>query len=157
MIRLCFTLLFLGSALVAHAQFDVKQQLEKKIIQDKYVSFLTDKDYSPEVDEDGDVKFKYKERTFYITIDMEDKNFFRLARLANLKLDSESEITKAKNLCHEVTKDAKVAKVYWINGVIWTSSEIVLQEFDDFTSIFDRVLTLTDKAYLKFVKLWKES
>ncbi|OEK02237.1 hypothetical protein BFP97_12235 [Roseivirga sp. 4D4] len=157
MIRLFFILVFLGSASLAQAQFDVQEKLEKKIIQDKYVAFLTDKGYSPEVDSDGDVKFTYKERSYYITIDMKDKNFFRLARLANLKLDSESQITKAKEICHEITQDVKVAKVYWLKGVVWTSSEIVLENPDDYSAIFDRVLRLTESAYLKFVKRWKDA
>jgi len=157
MIRLFFTLTFLGLVSIAHAQFDIQGKLEKKIIQDKYVAFLTDKGYSPEVDSDGDIKFLYKERSYYITIDIEDKNFFRLARLANLKLDSESQIAKAKEICHEITKDVKVTKVYWLNGQLWTSSEIVLPAPDNFAIVFDRVLQLTEGAYLKFVKRWQDS
>ncbi|MFY0593505.1 hypothetical protein [Roseivirga sp.] len=157
MIRLLFILLFLGSATIVHAQFDIEQKLGKKIIQEKYVSFLTEKGYSPEVDTDGDIKFTYEDRTFYITIDMNDKKFFRIAKLANLELDTESQRIKAIKICHDVTRDSKVAKVYWLKNVIWTSSEILLEDQDDFKSIFDRVMKLTNDAYLKFVNVWKES
>lgn len=155
--RILFTFLLLGIITSASAQSDIETQVQKKIIQDRYVNFLTGKGYSPEVDSDGDVKFTFNERTYYITIDMEEKNFFRIARLANLKLDSEADITKAINICHEVTKEEKVAKVYWINGTIWTSSEIILKDPNDYLAIFDRVLRLTESAYDKFVELWKES
>lgn len=157
MIRLFSTLFFLSSATFAFAQFNIEEQLQKGIIQDKYVSFLTEKGYSPEVDTDGDIKFTYEDRTFYITIDMKDKKFFRIAKLGNLELDSESQIAKAINLCHQVTRDTKVAKVYWLKNVIWASSELLLEDQDDFKSIFDRVVKLTEDAYLKFVELWKES
>lgn len=157
MIRLFFALLFLGSVSMAHAQFDVKEKLEKKIIQDKYIVFLKDKGYSPEVDSDGDIKFTYNERRYYITLDMKDKNFFRLARLANLKLDSDSDITKAIKICHEITRDVKITKVYWLNGQLWASSEIILEDPDEYAAIFDRVLRLTESAYLKFEKRWKDS
>lgn len=156
MIRLFFTLLLTCFAFSASAQFDAETQIKKKLIQDKYVAFLNDKGYSPEVDGDGDIKFKYKEKSYYITIDMKDESFFRMARLANLKLSNEADITKAKEICHNVTQDVKVAKVYWLKGVIWVSSELLLADKDDYKVIFDRSLSLTEKAYLSFVSKWKE-
>lgn len=155
MTRFLLTFLFLGAVTIAHAQTDIETQLSKKIIQDRYVNFLTGKDYGPEIDEDGDIKFTYNERSYYITIDMNEKAFFRIARLANLKLDSEAEITKAKNICHEVTRDEKVAKVYWINGTVWTSSEIILSDPKEYLKVFDRVLELTERAYESFVEKWQ--
>lgn len=154
--RLFFYLLFACITFSVNAQFDATTQLKKKLIQNKYVDFLTARDYSPEVDEDGDIKFSYNDRTYYITIDMKDENFFRVARLANLKLSDESEILRAKEICHNVTQDVKVAKVYWLKGVIWTSSELLMPDKDSYEAIFDRCMTLTEKAYVRFVKEWKE-
>ncbi|MCE7992238.1 MAG: hypothetical protein HEP71_09670 [Roseivirga sp.] len=154
--RLLFTLFFISLSLSVSAQFDAETQIKKKLIQDKYVSFLGNKGYSPEVDDDGDVKFTYNDRTYYITIDMKDENFFRIARLANLKLSNEADITKAKEICHNVTQNVKVAKVYWLKGVIWTSSELLMSDKDGYEAILDRCLRLTESAYLKFVKEWKE-
>lgn len=154
--RLFITLLLINTAFSVNAQFDAETQLKKKLVQNKYMEFLTARDYSPEVDGDGDIKFTYNERTYYITIDMEDENFFRMARLANLKLSDESEILKAKEICHNVTLDVKVAKVYWLKGVIWTSSELLMPDKDSYEAIFDRCLTLTEKAYLRFVKDWND-
>ncbi len=157
MTRLFFSLLFLGTVSLAHAQFDIEEKLAKKVIQDNYVSFLTGKGYSPEVDIDGDVKFTFNERTYFITIDMKEKTFLRIAKLAGLELSTEEEITKAKKICHDITKDTKVAKVYWLNNTIWVSSEIILEDPQDYMGIFDRVLGLTEAAYVKFVELWKAS
>ncbi|GAB5524554.1 MAG: hypothetical protein Roseis2KO_24260 [Roseivirga sp.] len=155
--RLFFYLLFASITFSVHAQFDAETQLKKKLIQNKYMDFLNAKDYSPEVDSDGDIKFRYKEKTYYITIDMKDESFFRVARLANLKLDNDADIAQAKEICHNVTLDVKVAKVYWLKGVIWTSSELLMPDKDSYEAIFDRCLSLTEKAYVRFVNQWKES
>lgn len=157
MTRVVLTLLFLTSISLSYGQSDNGEEVEKKIIQDKYVSFLTGKGYEPKVDEDGDVKFTYNDKFYYITIDMNEKEFFRIALLATLELDSEEEITRVKSICHEVTKEEKVAKVYWISNTIWTSSEIILKDSGDYMGIFDRVLSLTESAYESFLELWKAS
>lgn len=102
------------------------------------------------------MKFQYNERTYYITIDNDDPDFFRVARLANLKLSDPAEITQAKELCHQVTRDVKVTKVYWLKGVIWTSSEQIMANPNDFESTFARTMRLTDSAYTKFVEAWKD-
>lgn len=157
MTRLIVTLLFLSCISLSYGQSDSAEELEKKIIQDKYVSFLTGKGYEPQIDEDGDVKFTYNDKIYYVTIDMNEKTFFRIALLATLNLDSEEEITKVKSICHEVTKEEKVAKVYWINNTVWTSSEIILKDAGDYMNIFDRVLNLTERAYDSFLELWSAS
>ena len=138
------------------AQFDaVKKNVGQKSIQDRYYDYLKTKGYGPEIDKDGDLKFLYNNRSYYITIDINDKNFFRLARIANLKLDSPAQITNAEKVCHQVTRDVKVAKVYWSKGQIWVSSEQILPDPSDFETIFDRTLKLTESAYLKFIQDWK--
>ena len=155
--RYYFLAFFLCLAFSTQAQFNsVKKSLSQKPLQDRYVDFLTEEGYSPEIDSDGDVKFQYNERTYYITIDNDDPDFFRVARLANLKLSDPAEITQAKEICHQVTRDAKVAKVYWLKGVIWTSAEQIMANPDDFESIFARTMRLTDSAYTKFVETWKD-
>jgi len=155
--RFYFFILFTFVTFSTQAQFSsVKKSLGQKSLIDRYVDFLTEEGYGPEVDDDGDVKFQYNERTYYITIDNDDPDFFRVARLANLKLSDPAKITQAKEICHQVTRDVKVAKVYWLKGVIWTSSEQIMANPDDFESIFARTMRLTDSAYTKFVQAWKD-
>ncbi len=154
--RYYFLIAFLFLSFTAQAQFGaVKNALNQKPQQDQYVAFLTAKGYNPEVDKDGDVKFTYKDKTYYLTIDQKDPNFFRMARIANLRLSSEANINQAKQICHDITKDAKMTKVYWSNGQIWASSEQIVASAGDFEGIFDRTLELTQKAYQSFVKSWK--
>ena len=138
------------------AQFNaVKKNMEQKPMQDRYVAYLNDLGYSPEIDKDGDIKFQYNDRSYYITIDIKDKQFFRIARLANLRLSEPSSISKVEKICHQVTRDAKVTKVYWSNGQIWASSEQLVAKPEDFEAIFERTLKLTELAYLKFSTAWK--
>ncbi len=154
--RLLFTLLLISLTFSVRAQFDAQAQIKRKLTQDRYMAFLNNKGYSPEVDSDGDIKFTYKNRSYYITIDDKEDRFFRLARLANLKLESTTEITRAKEICHDITQDVKVAKVYWLKNIIWMSSELLMPDKESYELIFDRCLELTESAYLKFVKEWKD-
>lgn len=154
--RLFLIILLTGITFSVSAQFDAQTQIKRKLTQDRYMAFLNDKGYSPEVDSDGDIKFTYNSRSYYITIDNEEDRFFRLARLANLKLESTTEITRAREICHDITQDVKVAKVYWLKNIIWVSSELLMPDKGSYELIFDRCLELTESAYLKFVKEWKD-
>ena len=151
-----FFILFLLISYSSQAQFNaVKKSIGQKSAQDRYLSHLESKGYSPEVDKDGDIMFTYNNQRFYITIDQKDQNFFRVARLANLNLKTQANIDLAKQICHDVTKDLKVTKVYWSNGQLWASSEQILPAPEDFEKILDRTLKLTESAYKRFVKDWK--
>lgn len=154
--KLLFCLLLISTTFSVSAQFDAQAQISKKLTQDKYVAFLNNKGYSPEVDSDSDIKFSYNNRSYYITIDEKEESFFRLARLANLRLESNTDIAQAKEICHDITREVKVAKVYWLKGVIWVSSELLMPDKESYETIFDRCLKLTESTYLKFVKQWKE-
>lgn len=150
-------LLFLFLTAPLSAQFSsIKNATTKNKLAVRYSDYLSSKGYEPEIDEDGDIKFTFKEKTFYVTLDKNDEKFFRIARIANLSLESESKINRAKIISHDLTKDKKVAKVYWSNGQIWASSEQLLADTDDFKKIFDRTLRLTEDIYNQFVKEWNK-
>ena len=154
--RYYFFILFLLISFSTQAQFNaVKKSIGQKSAQDRYVSHLESKGYAPEVDKDGDIMFTYNDKRYYITIDQKDPEFFRVARLANLNLKTQANIDLAKQICHDVTKDLKVTKVYWSNGQLWASSEQILPAPEDFEKILDRTLKLTEGAYQRFVKDWK--
>lgn len=155
--RIYFLLFFTLLTFSSRAQFDsVKKNLTQKPLQDQYVSYLNDKGYSPEIDKDGDIMFSYNDKRYYITLDLKDPQFFRVARLANLKLSTPTNITKAKEICHDLTRNLKVTKVYWSNGQLWCSSEQYLANSEDYKDIFDRTLRLTESAYNQFAKAWKD-
>lgn len=154
--RISLSILMMIFAFGLQAQFGADKQIKKKILQDRYKSYISDKGYEAEIDDDGDVKFQYNNRTYYITIHESDEKFFRIAQLSGLTLSSDEDITTAMKICHEITKTAKVAKLYWRKNVIWTSTELLLSDPDDFEGFFDTALELTEKAYLQFVDAWKK-
>jgi hypothetical protein len=51
----------------------------KKNLQTNYVTFLKEEGFSPTIDNDGDVKFKYEGNTFYL-FPGTDKLYFKLGR-----------------------------------------------------------------------------
>lgn len=151
MIRALLTFTLIFCAFAAQSQEDVTKKL-----QNRYLGFLIREGYDPEIDSDGDVKFTYNDASYYITIDSGEENFFRIAKLDGLTLTVKSEIDRAIRICHEITKEKKVAKVYWRNDVIWTSTELLFAEPDGFEGVFDRAMELTEEAYEDFLEKWEE-
>ncbi|NVK86416.1 MAG: hypothetical protein HWE21_18955 [Cytophagia bacterium] len=151
MIRALLTFTFIVCAFAAQSQEDVTKKL-----QNRYLGFLIREGYDPEIDDDGDVEFTYNYETYYITIDANDENFFRIARLESLPLTEKGEIDRAIRICHDITKEKKVAKIYWRNDVIWTSTELLFADADGFEGIFDRAMELTEQVYDEFEEKWNE-
>ncbi len=123
--------------------------------QKEYVSFLSSKGITAEIDKDGDVKFTYNDKSYFITIDRKDQNFFRLMRVANLKITDEAKKAQVYRICHDLTQDLKVTKVYWYNSMLWASTELLVNGPNDFKGIFDRAIKYTQEGYDKFVKEWQ--
>lgn len=151
--RILICLLITCLSFLSLAQEETSQ--EKLELQNRYKAFLAGKGYSPEIDSDGDVKFRYNDRNYYITLHEGDEKFFRIATIGKLTLTSEESINQVYAICHDITKDVKISKVYWLDDYLWTSTELLLNNPDDYIGIFDRGLEETEKAYLKFVTAWK--
>lgn len=138
----------------AQAQTDTDQEKRMKFQRESYVAFLEYKGYGPEVDSDGDVKFTFNERSYYLTIDKKDDKFFRIMRIANLKLDDEASISQVYKICHDLTQDLKVTKLYWYNSMVWASTELLVSDPTAFGGIFDKAMELTEDSYDRFVQEW---
>lgn len=151
--RALICLLFTCFSILIFAQEETSP--EKLELQNRYKAFLAGKGYDPEIDSDGDVKFMYNDRRYYITLHEGDAKFFRIATIGKLTLTSEESINQVYSICHDITKDVKISKVYWLDDYLWTSTELLLNNPDDYIGIFDRGLKETEKTYLKFVTAWK--
>ncbi|MBO6659932.1 MAG: hypothetical protein JJ862_03495 [Roseivirga sp.] len=149
-------LLFLGLLFCTFMAQGQSEDVQKEL-QNRYLGYLIREGYDPEIDADGDVEFTYNDNNYYLTIDESEKEFFRIARIARLELTEESDINRVKIICHDITKEKKVTKVYWFNNNIWVSSELLFSDSDGFEGIFERAMELTEKSFDEFVTQWKEN
>ena len=67
--------------------------------------------YTSEVDDDGDLYFRYQMKTFFILVGDEDEKY-TIVQFPQFAEVEEGEETLALMLCNKITRDIKLAKVY---------------------------------------------
>ena len=133
-----------------------RKEFSAKDLQKMYSEHLKAEGYIPEVDEDGDVRFKREGKTYFIAVDPEDTECFRLV-LANIwEIESEEERQKAAVAMDHCNATAKVTKAYFIRDNVWVSVETFIAEPEDFKVIFARSMTALDHGVGLYVKKMRE-
>ncbi len=116
---------------------------DKEKLQQMYLGHLKENGFiGAFVDDDGDVQFKYEAKTYYIAVDENDLQFFRVV-LANIwSIDDEKEGLYAIMACNQASNRTKVAKAYVANGNVLISTEIFVNQPEDFKGVFMRTLSV---------------
>lgn len=154
--QLLLALVIAAVALPVHAQKGGKD-LSAKDLQKLYSDYLSGEGYKPEVDEDGDVRFKREGKTYFINVDPEDTECFRLV-LANIwPIESEEERAQVMVAMDHCNAQAKVAKAYMVRDNVWVAIETFIAKPDDFKTIFKRSLSALDHGVMLYVKRMREN
>jgi tetratricopeptide (TPR) repeat protein len=120
---------------------------------DLYVEFLRREGFTPEMDADGDVTFKYEGGFYLIFVNETDPGYFSMMYPNFWKISSPEELARAHRSAGEATRSTKVAKVTvgrrddQVNATV----ECFLREPTDFREIFYRGLEAIQTAVKKFV------
>lgn len=128
----------------------------KAELQQMYVTFLKGEGYSPEVDRDGDVNFKFEGVTYFIAVDEKDSAYFRLVCYPFWKIDGQAELERSLVAADYATRKTKVAKVYIVNDRVWTATEIFVASPGDFRAVFKRCLTALPASVTNFATRMRE-
>lgn len=129
---------------------------DKKATQKMYTTYLEKEGYKPEIDEDGDVRFKREGKTYFINVDPADPMCFRLV-LANIwPIESEEERVKVRVAMDHCNAQAKVAKAYMVRDNVWVAIETFIPEPEDFEAIFKRSLSALDYGVMLYAKKMRE-
>jgi hypothetical protein len=72
----------------------LESQISKKQLQDMYISYLKEQGYQPDIDSDGDVTFKAEGGSFYIFVDEDDLELFRIVYPNFWEVESLAEMLK---------------------------------------------------------------
>lgn len=136
---------------VATAQ-DGSSAWTKQGLQELYSSYLTAEGYKPEIDEDGDVRFKREGKTYFINVDASDTACFRLV-LANIwPIENEPERAEVRLAMDHCNALAKVTKAYMVRDDVWVAIETFIAKPEDFKAIFDRSLSAMDHGVQLFAR-----
>ncbi len=132
------------------------KSLGKKDLQKMYSSYLTDQGYRPEVDDDGDIRFMSEGKTYFIAVDEEDTECFRLV-LANIwEIESEEERQRVYVAMDHCNATAKVAKAYMVRDNVWVGIESFIAEPKDFELIFKRSMSALGHGVALYVGKMRE-
>lgn len=117
----------------------------------KIKNYLEEEGFRPKIDEDGDIVFKYEGGTYFIDSDKADELFIRIGFPNFWPIENDDERTRAIKAAHELTKDIKVAKIYVVDGHVWGTVELFLNDEDTFASIFPRCMLALQGAVQGFI------
>jgi hypothetical protein len=129
---------------------------KKKELQRVYTTFLTDEGYKPEIDSDGDVRFKHEGKTYFIQVTDTDDEFFRMV-LANIwSIDTEAERGQVMVALDYSNARSKVAKAHSVKDNVWVCIEAFVAQPGDFRGVFKRSLSALQNGVAKFVEKMRE-
>ncbi|MBL0440692.1 T3SS (YopN, CesT) and YbjN peptide-binding chaperone 1 [Aeromonas veronii] len=158
MVMVCLALTF-GILLAVpgvSAQGTNKQTPNKAELQQLYMSYLTYEEYKPEIDSDGDVRFKRDGNVYYIDVNERDPEFFRIV-LANIwPIESDKERSQVLMAASDANAISKVSKVFTVENDVWVSIDLFVRRPEDFKDVFTRSMSALDNGVRNFVKRMKE-
>ncbi len=121
-----------------------------------YMHYLANEGFQPKIDGDGDVVFKCEGKTYYIDIDTEDPQFFRLVFPQFWSVDSDEEFERIRNAANEANLKTKVTKVYIVTlpsgKDTCAAIEIFLEKPEQFEAIFPRAMRALQAGVRTFVE-----
>ena len=121
-----------------------------------YRSFLASEGYTPKIDSDGDVAFKFEGGNYYILVDDKDEAFFRLAYPGFWEIESEEERAKVIEAALHATAQTKVTKVFPVRNNTWATIEMFCSPPEVFQSVFHRCLTALRAGVVSFQEKMRE-
>jgi hypothetical protein len=134
-------LLFFFILLINFNAISQDKEQEIKELQFNYLSFLKSEGYIGSIDDDGDIKFKYEGKAYYIW--PSKSNYFSMSYYVSNKVDGCS--NKIKSIIKKTNGSLKATSVSAIGencDLIKINIETLLVNPDDYKLLFDRCLKI---------------
>lgn len=113
----------------------------KKRLQNKYVQFLKEEGFMPSIDDDGDVKFKFEGKSYYINPYGKQPLYFSLKRYLNHENGGcSTDIRKAVNKAAGAKMSVSVYLIGDECNLVVIESGNYLNDEDNFKDIFYKCL-----------------
>lgn len=116
---------------------------------------LKSEGYQPEIDDEGDIRFKHDGFSYYLLIYEDDTPYFHLQLPAFHQVKSEEDKAKVFEACNEVNRSSKLAKVtfYPEEMVVSCGAQMLLFNDAHFASTLKRSFSAVLYAGKKFEKI----
>jgi hypothetical protein len=116
-----------------------------------YFDYLFEEGYSPRIDGDGDIQFKFEGKSYYIIPDASDPIYFHMYLPAGFGPEKNIDDDRLHAAAAVSTALTKVAKVVPDPGCIRISVEMFVPSPQDVKVVFRRSLSVIDTALKTFV------
>ncbi|MDR2144693.1 MAG: YbjN domain-containing protein [Treponema sp.] len=133
-------------------------QMSKSQLQQMYVSYLTEQGYQPSIDSDGDIIFKVEGGTYYIAVDEDDLQSFRIVFPNFWEIESPSEKVQVRDVANYINRTTKVVKL-WLNSRednVSMEVNIFIGKPEDFKLHFRRIINLLLAERREFLEKMNE-
>ena len=128
----------------------VSSEWTRSALQNIYMENLAKEGYRPEVDEDGDIKFRVLGSNYFIIIDEHDLEFFQI--YTGFWLDDMT-MEDAYEMINYANRRSKVAKLSLSTNdkepgriIVSITAELLVENPRDFADVFPRALSLLANA-----------
>lgn len=133
-----------------------KKAVKRAQIQGMYKDYLAEEGFKPDLDDDGDVRFKREGKTYFIQVNEEDPEFFRLVFPNFWKIEDEADLLKVLRAADWANRKTKSCKVFMMQDNMWATIEAFLPKSDDFKPILMRCLSAMETGVSNFAQKMKE-
>lgn len=139
------TLLFLLTTTIVSAQYTESQ------LQNIFTTMLEENGMEGWIDSDGDVQFTYNDRNYFIEVNEDDPEFYRIV-LSNIwPIESNSEAIEVLFAVDAVNRKQKVAKAYTNNDNVCIAVELFIDNPLEAKPVFMRSLSSIESSIDVFV------
>jgi len=121
-------------------------------LQELFIGILAQINVEGEIDSDGDIQFEYDDRSYFLEVNENDTEFYRLVLPNIWPIESELERLKVFKAIDEVNKTKKVVKAYTTNDNVWISVEMFMDKPDNFLGSFERQFKVIGQSVDLFVE-----
>jgi len=126
-------------------------QITTRQLQMMYTEFLAQQGYRPQIDEDGDVIFKFEGKTLFMAVQAEDPQYFTVVLPKAWSVQDSKERTQVLIAANYANATSKVAKVFVIQDEVWVAVELFLDDPMDFRKLFPRSISAIQTTVNQFV------
>jgi hypothetical protein len=123
--------------------------MNKQELTDKYVKYLTEEGYNPELDA-GNVKFKKEGGLYVIVIVENDPTYFWLMYPNFHQFKTREERVRIFEACNLAMLRTKAGKLLVADDYVWASCETYLPDADSFRVVFNRAIASIQLAVETF-------
>lgn len=108
--------------------------------------------YRPEIDSDGDVRFKAEGMTLFVGISEKDDQYYRVCLPNFWSLDTPEEVARAPKANQDVTAMVKAVKIITVQDDTWCCIEAFYASVHDLIPVLTRCIRTIRGAAQEFAK-----